>query len=54
MTEKLWYITNTGGVFTHLSNDDKKHLAGISKMEECPRGNTFYFSNDLSDKKFIW
>lgn len=53
MKDKLWYIKNTGGIFAHLSDEDKKYLAGISKMEECTRGNTFYFPNDLSDKIYL-
>lgn len=53
MLDKIWYIKNTGGVFATLSDEDKMYLAGISKMEECTRGNTFYLPSDLSDKIYL-
>ncbi|MBW6509020.1 MAG: Crp/Fnr family transcriptional regulator [Desulfuromonadales bacterium] len=53
MQDKIWYIKNAGGVFANLSDEDKSYLAGISKMEECLRGQPFYLSRDVSDKIYL-
>lgn len=53
MQGKIWHIKDTGGIFANLRDEDKMCLAGISKREECLRGQIFYLSRDVSDKIYL-
>ncbi len=53
MEQKIWYIKNTGSLFSGLNADEHEWLAEISKMVTCRRKHQFYLSDELSDKIYL-
>lgn len=53
MEQKLWYIKNTGSLFSGLKEEEHQFLAQISKMVNCERRYQFYLSDEPSDKIYL-
>lgn len=49
---KLWYIKRAD-LFSRLGREDLAHLARISTMVECRRGQMLYLPDDPSDRVYL-